>query len=252
MRDVDPVNQQLDFYSTREHEHLQSRKDDFYSAKLTRRFVDHLGIPPDAHVLEVGAGFGRFTFFLLDHCASVVALDLTPSALEILDATREARGIKAERCKTMAADLNALDLSAFDRPFDYIVGFFLLHHLPDYAHSISVLSNLLKPEGRIGFLEPNRLNPLFLAQVAVCADMTWAEEKGMFALKRKGVESAYREAGLSDIRTDTAGFFPPQVLNAIPASRGIEEWIERVRPVQPILPFLLMSARAASEVGDRA
>ena len=252
MSKQDPVDQQLDFYTSREHEHLQVREDDFYSAKLTKRVVDHLSIEPDAHVLEVGAGFGRFTFHLLEHCASVVALDLTPSALETLDAARKARGIEAERCITMAADLHALDVRTFDRPFDYIVGFFLLHHLPDYRRSISVLSKLLSPEGRIGFLEPNRLNPLFLAQVAVCADMTWAEEKGMFSLTRKGVESAYREAGLSEIRTDTAGFFPPQILNAIPVARKFEAWIEGVRPIQPILPFLLMSARSNEESGERA
>ena len=57
-------------------------------------------------------------------------------------------------------------------------------------------------------------------------------------------EAAYRDAGLVDLRTDTAGFFPPQVLNAIPATRGLEERIERVRALQWILPFLLMSARS--------
>ena len=93
----------------------------------------------------------------------------------------------------------------------------------------------------------SRLTDLsFLAQVAVCADMTWAEEKGMFTLRRKGIEAAYRDAGLADLRTDTAGFFPPQILNAIPATRGLEERIERMRALQWILPFLLMSARPAN------
>ena len=202
-------------------------------------------------VLEVGAGFGRFTFHLLDHCASVVALDLTPSALATLDATRAERGIEADRCKTVCADLNTLDVGAFEQPFEYVVGFFLLHHLPDFAHSISVLSRLLVADGRIGFLEPNRLNPLFLAQVTVCPDMTWKEEKGMFSLSRGGVESAYREAGLSDLRTDTAGFFPPQILNTFPVTRRIEEHLERVGTIHWILPFLLMSASANAAKGSQ-
>ncbi len=248
---VDPVHQQRDFYTTREHGHLQVREDDYYSAKLTRRLVEHMGIPPEARVLEVGAGFGRFTFHLLEHCASVVALDLTPSALATLDATRVERGIGTDRCETMCADLNALDLSAFDQSFDYIIGFFLLHHLPDFAYSISVLSDLLVPKGRIGFLEPNRLNPLFLAQVTVCADMTWKEEKGMFSLSRSGVESAYRDAGLTGVQTDTAGFFPPQVLNAIPATRKLEARLEGLGLIHWILPFLLMSASAPAATGSQ-
>ena len=248
---TDPVSQQRDFYNAREHEHLQVREDDYYSAKLARRLVEHMGIPPEARVLEVGAGFGRFTFHLLEHCASVVALDLTPQALATLDATRVERGIGTDRCETLCADLNALDVSTLESSFDYIVGFFLLHHLPDFAHSIAVLSKLLVPNGKIGFLEPNRLNPLFLAQVTVCADMTWQEEKGMFSLSRRGVETAYRDAGLVDLQTDTAGFFPPQLLNAYPATRAIETRLEQVGLIHWILPFLLMSARADAAMWSR-
>jgi len=246
----DPVDRQLEFYSSREHRHLRARDDDFYSAKLAGRLADHLGIPPDARVLEVGAGFGRFTFHLLERCASVVALDLTPAALAVLEQARDRRGIDAIRCSTMAADLDALDPDAFERPFDFVVGFFLLHHLPAYGRSIATLSRLLTPGGRIGFLEPNRLNPLFLAQVAACPDMTWAEEKGMFELSRRKVEAAYRRAGLEDVRSECAGFFPPQILNNIRAARGIEALLERVRALGWLLPFLLMSAQSRCPVDE--
>ena len=120
MNETDPVDLQREFYSAGEHEHLQIREDDFYSAKLTRRLVDHMEIPPDARVLEVGAGFGRFTFHLLEHCASVVALDLTPSALATLDAARAARGIEADRCKTVCADLSALDVDRSRKGVDRV------------------------------------------------------------------------------------------------------------------------------------
>ncbi len=246
MSESDPVDRQLRFYRSREHRHLQAAESDFYSAKLAARLADHLAIPSGARVLEVGAGFGRFTFHLLEHCESVVALDLTPAALSTLEEVRDRREIDAARCSTLAADIDALAPDAFDESFDCVVGFFLLHHLPDYSRSIATLSRLLKPAGRIGFLKPNRLNPLFLAQVAACSDMTWAEEKGMFALSRRGVESAYRRAGLEDLRTETAGFFPPQVLNNIPVSRDLEARLERIKPLHPLLPFLLMSARSGS------
>ena len=98
----------------------------------------------------------------------------------------------------------------------------------------------------MAFVEPNRRNPLFLLQVMACADMTWAEEKGMFQLSKSGVESAYRDAGLEDVDTHPFGFFPPQVFDRFGTARSFERRVERLVVARPLLPFLLMSAR----VGD--
>jgi hypothetical protein len=74
--------------------------------------------------------------------------------------------------------------------------------------------------------------------------MPWREEKGMFLLSRKGVEAAYQGAGLRDVATGTFGFFPPQILNRFTAARGLEARLERASVLRPLLPFLLLSARA--------
>jgi 2-polyprenyl-3-methyl-5-hydroxy-6-metoxy-1,4-benzoquinol methylase len=210
---------------------------------LVAAVVEALGITREHRVLEVGAGFGRFTFELLESCHSVLALDLSTRALETLERTRDARGISQQRCRTWAADLTALDREEEPETFDFVVGFFLLHHLPAFAATIRDLAAFLAPGAGIGFLEPNRRNPLFLAQVACCADMTWAEEKGMFTLHWADIEKAYRDAQLVDVRTARFGFFPPQILNRFEVARRLEDRLERASALEWVLPFLVSTAR---------
>lgn len=235
------------FYETRQHDHLQPRSGEFYAAKLVRTVVRSAGIDGHDRVLEVGAGFGRFTFDLLDHCNSVVALDLAPAALARLDAERAARGIAVERCRTHCADLATLDPTSLGERFRFVVGFFLLHHLPDVADALRRLAGVLAPGGVIAFVEPNRRNPLFLAQVACCADMTWAEERGMFRLSARSVGRAFAAAGLEPAPVERFGFFPPQVVNRFEAGRRFEGWLEQQRVLEPLLPFLLLRARATTQ-----
>jgi SAM-dependent methyltransferase len=237
------VDRQRRFYESRPHEHLQARADDYYAAKLVRSLVAAAGIGPDDDVLEVGAGFGRFTFELLGHCRSVVALDLAPTALERLAVERDARGISRERLRTRCADLTSLEADALGERFRFVVGFFLLHHLEPMSPAIHRLATFLAPAGTLAFVEPNRRNPLFLAQVACCADMTWAEESGMFRLSARDVLRAFRSAGLAPGPVEQFGFFPPQLLNRSSGIQRLEAWLERRKVLQPVLPFLLLRAR---------
>ena len=100
MSDRDDASRQRHFYDSREHDHLQVREDDAYSRKLASRLAETLGIGGEHRVLELGAGFGRFSFPLLEHCGSLVALDISQRALESLVRTRDARGISADRCRS--------------------------------------------------------------------------------------------------------------------------------------------------------
>lgn len=238
----DPVALQRAFYDQGAHEHLQPRSRDAYAAKLVRCVAEQARLGPASHVLEVGAGFGRFTFDLLEHCGAVTALDLSPRALETLAATRDERGIPEERCRPLCGDVDAVATDAAGGGYDAVVGFFILHHLPDPYGSIARLAPLLRPGGRIVFLEPNRRNLLFALQVAFCPDMSWREERGMFTLSRAAVLRAYTDAGLTTPHCQPCGFFPPQLHNHGPRVRALEERLERVRWMREWLPFLVMSA----------
>lgn len=238
------VDKQRAFYDTRAHQHLQARDGDYYAWKLAARLARSGSMGQRDRVLEVGAGFGRFTFPLLEHCGSLCALDLSQRALDELAKQRDDRGIDETRCSTLCLDVSREPHDEWVGSFDLVVGFFLLHHLPDPGASVGLLSRFLRPGGRMVFLEPNRRNPLFWIQVAACPDMTWAEEKGMFQLSARQVLKSYRAAGLERVSVERFGFFPPQVLSRIPASRGVEARLEASRILEPILPFLLLSGHA--------
>jgi hypothetical protein len=82
--------------------------------------------------------------------------------------------------------------------------------------------------------------------------MTWAEERGMFTLRESAVMSAYQAAGLSAVKTQRFGFFPPQVVNASGAMRRVEARLEKIRLLEWVLPFLLLSGQRpkAGEMHD--
>ena len=243
MTPSDHAARQRRFYDTRRHDHLQAIEGDAYAHNLAEHLARGAGIEKHHRVLEVGAGFGRFTFDLLEFCDSITALDLSSVALDTLERTRDERGIPRERCRVHCADADAVTPDALGGEFDFVVGFFLLHHLEDMARTLGTLRTVLAAGGRMAFVEPNRRNPLFLAQVACCPDMTWREEKGMFRLSARGVNAVFRELGLRPLDSEPFGFFPPQIVNLAPGF-ALEKRLERIGLLKPILPMLLLSAEA--------
>jgi SAM-dependent methyltransferase len=230
------------FFASGEHAHLRPDETDRYSRKLAARMVAAAGIGADDRVLEIGASFGRFSFELLRYCGALVAVDLSDRALAELDAERERRGVPLERCRTVCGDARIITATDVGDPVDFAVGLFILHHIPDYEGAIRNVSRLVRPGGRVAFLEPNRRNPLFLAQVLACKDMSWEAEKDLFNLSEKKIVHAYEKAGLTQIRCERLGFFPPQIINRFAWSRALEERIEAAGVFSPVLPFLLITA----------
>lgn len=240
------VERQRRFYDSRSHRNLQPRGDDRYVTKLASRLVERLGIGPEARVLEIGSGFGRFTFALLEHCASVTALDLSERSLAALARERDARGIDASRCRTVQGDLDRVEPGAVGGVHDFVVGFFVLHHLEDVSRSLARVVPLASDRGGLAFLEPNRWNPLYALQVACCPDMTFREERGVWTLDEHAILADLSAHGLAVAPVHRFGFFPPQLLNRSSAVRRLEARLERQRWLSRVLPFQLLVARGAA------
>lgn len=241
---------QREFYETRSHAALRPREGDLFVRNLVTRLVAVAGIERHHRVLEVGAGFGRFTLGLLDHCHSVTAVDLSSQALAALEQERESRGIEAARVRTVHGDIDRLDRSELYPPYDAVVGFFVLHHLENVGASLERLTSLVDPDGIMAFLEPNRWNPSYMAQVACCPDMRWREEKGVWKLAAHAVEGHFRRNGLEPVPTQRLGFFPPQLYNRFDRLRRLESLLERQRVLLPVLPFLILAARRPKPASD--
>jgi len=208
-----------------------------------QRHVDELlvatGFGPEAAVLEVGCGMGNYTFELLRRGLALEGLDLSQVLLD--------------RLRAYASDEVSLPLHCADvlHPpadllgrFDGVVGFFTLHHLHDVEGSIAAMARLLAPGGLIAFVEPNAFNPLYYVQIAATPGMSFRGERRLTSMRPRVILPALRAAGLSDVRFQRYGFFPPFLANR-ETGRAVERALERVRPLEPLSAFQLFVGRLA-------
>jgi len=238
------VERQERFYETRSHAHLRYAPDSLYAKHLVEWLLQTAQIAPGSQALEVGCGSGRFTLPLLQQMqGQLTAFDLSEKLLGQLRQHLKANPMSSRHgCEVVAGDIYQLErIFGADR-FDVIVGFFFLHHLEDLRGAIRQMRRVLRPRGRMVFVEPNRRNPLFALQVLCCADMRWSEERGMFTLGRRKIREAFCAEGMRTPTLETFGAFPPQVLEWWPWTLSLQRRIEQWAVCRPVLPFRLISS----------
>lgn len=203
----------------------------------TRRHIAELlafaKITPADRVLEVGCGMGRYTIPLLNAGVNVEGLDLSPFLLS-----------KLREAAPREVVLHEADIwhppAHLESQFDALIGFFTLHHLHDLELCFASMAKLVKPGGRIAFLEPNALNPLYYVQVAITPGMTWKGDRGIVDMRKGRVFRAMKSAGLTDLRVDRFGYFPPFISNTN-AGAKVERVMEAIT-LKAMLPFQLFGA----------
>ena len=207
------------------------------STPYVERQVDALvrfgGLRAGDHILDVGCGMGRYTLPLAERGFSVEGIDLSRTLLDRLEAFNTTRHEIALHC----ADILELPESLAGR-FDATVGFFTLHHLHDLTASFAAMARLVRPGGRIAFLEPNPLNLLYYIQLAVAPGMSWQGDKGIINMRPRTVFAAMKQAGLTSPALERFGLFPPFAANR-PLGARLERRLERVPLWRPLLAFQL-------------
>ena len=235
---------QQQFYETRAHAHLRYSPTSLYATHLVERLLRAAQVQPGSDVLEVGCGAGRFTIPLLQRMQGVLtAFDFSE---KLLGQLHEQLAISpmppGNVCEVVAGDIDQLERLMGPNRFDAVIGFFFLHHLADLGAAVHQMRRVLRPHGRMVFIEPNRRNPLFVLQVLCCSDMKWSEERGMFTLGRRKIRKAFCAEGMRAPTIETCGWFPPQILDGWPWTLGLQQRIERLSMCRPILPFRLISS----------
>jgi SAM-dependent methyltransferase len=211
-------------------------RDTPYVQRQIDHLLDALALAPDARVLEIGCGMGRYTIPMARRGVAVEGLDLTP---ELLERFRSFEG--GQSVPLHCADI--LDVPAsLHGAFDAVIGFFMLHHLHDLEGSFRAVAGLLEKNGRVAFVEPNPWNPLYYIQIALSPGMTWKGDKGILQMRRGVISDAMRRGGLELTGVKRFGFFPPFLANRGPAQK-IERAIESLGLLNPVLPFQLFTAR---------
>jgi SAM-dependent methyltransferase len=223
-------------YFERAGKHAMRPADSTYVRRQVDRLIAFADLKEGERVLDVGCGMGRYTFALADRGLVVEGLDLSEL---LLARFREFDGGRYGIPLHCADVLEPPD--ELKRRFDAVVGFFTLHHLHDVGGSLRAMRDLARPGGRIVFLEPNPLNPLYYVQMLVVPGMSWSGDKGILNMREPKVFGAMREAGLAHPSVERFGFLPPFAVNRASGVRA-EEALERVRLWSRLLPFQLYRA----------
>ena len=228
-------------YFERAGKHAMRPTDSHYVQRQVDQLVAFAGLSQGDRVLDVGCGMGRYTFALADRGLAVEGLDLSEALLERF------RHFDAGRYNIPLHCGDILDPpDGLTGEFRAVVGFFTLHHLHDLDACLRSMRALVEPGGRIVFLEPNPLNPLYYIQMLVVPGMSWSGDKGLLDMRPRRVSAAMRGAGLERPSLRRFGFFPPFVINR---SWGppLETALERVPVWRPVLPFQLFRGDAGND-----
>jgi len=119
----------------------------------TRQFFREAGIGAGMRVLDVGSGAGDVAFLAADLVGAtgeVIGTDRGAAAVAAATKRAESRGLR--NVSFLEGDPTTM---AFDRPFDAVVGRYVLLFQADVAASVRKLVEHLRPGGAIVFHEPD-------------------------------------------------------------------------------------------------
>jgi ubiquinone/menaquinone biosynthesis C-methylase UbiE len=129
-------------------------------APHTERLFREAGIGPGHRVLDLGSGMGD---------VSMLVAELVGASGEVVGIERDAISIERAQARVAAAGLrNVSFLNAdvnnivTDRPFDAVVGRFILMFLSDPVSVLRSVSRLVRPGGVLAFQEPSWIPMLAL------------------------------------------------------------------------------------------
>jgi len=210
-----------------------------YLRRHTEVMSEFANIKPGDRVLELGCGLGRYTLLLAEAGVAVEGLDLSPQLLKQLREHNAGR-----------YDIPTHGFDIIDAPkelygtFDAVIGFFVLHHVHDLEACLTVATKLVKPGGRVAFLEPNPMNPLYYLQITFTPEMRWKAERGMLKMTPKDMFPLMEKAGLTGVEVKRFGLFPPQVTN-LKYGAKIETKLDPLAPWHGFHPFALFGGARA-------
>jgi SAM-dependent methyltransferase len=183
------------------------------------RCIDKLGyrFRGDEKLLDAGCGDGGVARLLRQRVASVVAVDVEPS-----ESWHDEPGLTF-----LVADAERLPFAA--ESFDIVHSKDSLHHMSTPERAIAEYRRVLKPGGAALIIEANRYNPSFYLHMTLALDHQHFTAK----LFRSLVRSEFPEARGGSFEAH----FVPGAARLLPLQHAVEEALERLSLVRPLLAY---------------
>jgi SAM-dependent methyltransferase len=134
-------------------EHTRLMRQAALLAPCTERLFRAAGIGPGDRVLDLGSGVGDVSLLLgqiVGPAGAVVGIERNRNSI----ARAEARVAAAGLSNVSFVESDATEV-AVSGSFDAVVGRFILMYLPQPARTLRGLTELLRPQGAVAFLEPS-------------------------------------------------------------------------------------------------
>lgn len=147
---LDPDSWWLDERVHAGREHFDEGHSRRYDAKMDAQAADEVRLLQDmgvlgagASVVDLGAGSGQFTLAVAEVCERVVAVDVSPVMLTILQEKVDREAIS----NIEAVKAGFLTYQHSGEPPDVVYSRFALHHLPDFWQAIALrrIADMLLP-----------------------------------------------------------------------------------------------------------
>jgi glycosyltransferase involved in cell wall biosynthesis len=231
-RQLRQLREQKKYYGNAVHKNIIPNNYPHSIQKHLKELFSYLHLEENARVLEVGCGMGRFTIPLAEKKVRIEGMDLSEVLLEKLKSSSTI----PVHCGDVLHPPEELK-----GQFDVVVGFFILHHLPEMNKAFQAIFSLLKPTGKILFIEPNPYNPLYYAQIFFHPKMRWKNERHMLSMRKNHIFSSMNHAGLTNFMMKRYGFFPPFLAHKKGFS-SLESVLEKTSTLKSILPYQVFYA----------
>lgn len=163
-------------------------------------------------ILEIGCGTGEAIDYISKKTgANCLGIDLSGKFIDFANQNYQSENLHFE-----STDFNKEESfsggMAYNK-FDYVIGNGILHHLYyNLDNSLINLHKLLKPGGKIIFIEPNIYNPYLalIFKIPYLRKKTFLEPDEM-AFSAKFIRKKLSIAGFSVVRTQIKDFLLPNV-----------------------------------------
>jgi ubiquinone/menaquinone biosynthesis C-methylase UbiE len=183
------------------------------------RCLDKLGFAfrGDERVLDAGCGNGGVARLLRERAHEIIAVDVEP-----FDTWQEEPGLTFEVA-------NVENLPFKDASFDVVHSKDSLHHMESPERALIEYRRVLKPAGAALIVEANRYNPAFFPHMTVAL----GHEHFTRARFRTLVSAVFPTARFGAFEAH----YVPGLSRLLPLQHAVEEGLERVTALRPLLSY---------------